>query len=61
MKKAKFRFLLWQRNSDGTWTLRSRSATRARVERTIRRIPRSAVWRMVDVQNGLLAQSLVQA
>lgn len=61
MKTTKFRFLLWQRNSDGTWMLRTRSTKRTRVERLLRKIPRNVAWRFVDLRGGLLAQSLARA
>ena len=61
MRTTRFRFLLWQRNSDGTWMLRTRSAERTRVERFLRKMPVGVAWRFVDLRGGLLAQSLARA
>ena len=61
MSSEEFRFMLWVRNSDGTWTMRSRGTGRGQIEREVTAISRKAVWRFVSRYEGLLAESVARA
>lgn len=55
---SEFKFVLWERDHDGTWYLRSRSETRGPVEKDVRSTPENSIWCFVSQDHGVLAESI---
>lgn len=58
MSSEEFKFVVWERDQDGTWYLRSRGETRGPVEQDVRNASEDSIWCFVSQDCGVLAESI---